>query len=215
METDRSTSGHYVRMSDGLPDPTDVTLSSYEGGVQAYCAASPTSVAPAVAALLDAVVAKVPGGCVLELGSGPGREAEYLEQRGLTVDRTDACLGFVERLQHAGHSARVLDVRGGELGGPVDAVLANAVLLHLDRGELERALRACHAVTRAGGALALTLKEGDGEAWSAAKIGAPRWFVYWRPRPLREILLRTGWQVIHLDRVQGRYEPWLHVLCQR
>ena len=26
----------------------------------------------------------------------------------------------------------------------------------------------------------VTLKEGDGEAWSAAKLGQPRWFVYWR-----------------------------------
>ncbi len=196
-------------------DPTDVTLAAYEKTVEAYCAAAPAGVDPALAALLDAVVTTVPGGCVLELGSGPGREAEYLEQRGLTVDRTDACLGFVERLRQGGHAARALDVRSGDLGGPFDAVLANAVLLHLDRGEMERALRACHAATRASGVLALTVKDGDGEGWSTAKIGEPRWFVYWRPQPLRELLARTGWQLLQLEQVQGRTEPWLHVLCQR
>jgi hypothetical protein len=40
------------------------------------------------------------------------------------------------------------------------------------------ALRACHAATRPDGVLVLTLKEGDGEAWSDAKLGMPRWFVY-------------------------------------
>jgi trans-aconitate methyltransferase len=192
-----------------------VTLATYEAGVERYLAASPTAVAAAVAELLDALVEHVPRGRVLELGSGPGREAEYLEQRGLTVDRTDATLAFVERLRRAGHEARLLDVRSGALGGPYDALLANAVLLHVARDEMELALRACHAATRAGGMLALTLKEGDGEAWSDAKLGAPRWFVYWRPQPLRDALERAGWKVVRLEQVQGRVEPWLNALCRR
>jgi SAM-dependent methyltransferase len=201
-----------------VTDPTDVTLAAYESGVEAYCAASSPTVAPAVAGLLDAIADHVPGGRVLELGSGPGLEADYLEQRGLTVDRTDASPAFVERLRRAGHSARLLDVRSGELGelgGPFDAVLAHAVLLHLARDDMEQALRACLAATRAGGVLAFTVKEGDGEDWSDAKLDAPRWFVYWRPQPLRELLERTGWNVIRLEQVQGRHEPWLQALCRR
>lgn len=199
----------------GVAGPTDVTLATYEAGIEAYVAGSPIAVGPVVAELLDALVENLPGGHVLELGSGPGREAEYLEQRGLTVDRTDATLAFVERLRHAGHEARLLDVRSGALGGPYDAMLANAVLLHLARDDMELALEACHAATRAGGMLALTLKEGDGEAWSDAKLGAPRWFVYWRPQPLRDALERAGWTVVRLEQVQGRVEPWLRVLCRR
>ena len=198
-----------------MADPTDATLATYERGAETYCAASPQTVAPAVAALLDALVEAVPGGRVLELGSGPGREAAYLERSGMTVDRTDATPAFVDRLQRAGHAARLLDVRSGELGGPFDAVLANAVLLHLDRTDMEQALRSCLAATRPGGLLALTLKEGDGEGWSDAKLDAPRWFVYWRPQHLREVLERTGWRVLRLEQVEGRDEPWLHALCRR
>ena len=198
-----------------VTDPTDVTLASYEEGVEAYCARSPVTVVPAVASLLEAVIQRVPGGSVLELGSGPGREAAYLEGRGLTVERTDACLAFVDQPRGQGHAARVLDVRTGALGGPFDAVLANAVLLHLARDDFRRAVAACHAATREGGLLALTLKEGDGEAWSTAKLDAPRWFVYWRTGDLRDVLENVGWQILQVDRVTGRYEPWLHALCQR
>jgi SAM-dependent methyltransferase len=198
-----------------VTDPTNVTLAAYESGVEAYCAASPSTVAPAVAGLLDAIAALVPGGRVLELGTGPGLEADYLEQRGLTVDRTDATRAFVDRLRRAGHPARLLDVRSGELGGPFDAVLAHAVLLHLARNDMEQALRACLVATKAGGVLALTVKEGDGEDWSDTKLDTPRWFVYWRPRPLRELLERTGWNVIRLERVHGRHDAWLQALCSR
>lgn len=198
-----------------MTSPTDKTLAAYQDGVDAYFAGTPAGVAKAVTVLLDEVVAHVPGGKVLELGSGPGREALYLEQRGLRVDRTDATPAFVGRLQQAGHQARVLDVRSDDLGGPFDAVLANAVLLHLDRDDFGHAPRVCHAASRPGGVFALTLKEGDGEAWSDAKLGQPRWFVYWREPALRKALIDAGWTVNQVTRVQGRLEPWVHALCHR
>jgi len=67
-----------------------------------------------------------------------------------------------------------------DFGGPYDAVLADAVLLHVTREQFVDVLqRARHAVA-SGGVLAITLKEGDGEAWTEAKLGRPRHFTYWR-----------------------------------
>ena len=197
-------------------DPTDETLRVYEQRADCYSTASAPTVRADVASLLDAVLARLRlGSWVLEVGSGPGREAAYLEENGLVVDRTDATVAFVERLRARGHNARPLDVRDGDLGGPYDAVLANAVLLHLDRTQARLALDACLRAVRPGGFLALTLKDGDGESWSDAKLGAPRWFVYWRENALRDLLSDVGWRVLDLQKVQGRTEPWLHVLCER
>ena len=73
-----------------VADPTDVTLETYQDCVDVYCATSIGTVTPAIGALLDEVIQRVPAGRVLELGSGPGIEALYLEQHGLWVERTDA-----------------------------------------------------------------------------------------------------------------------------
>jgi len=184
---------------------TDETLRAYEQRADRYFDASAPAVSAEVAGLLDAVVARLrPGSHVLEVGTGPGREAAYLEERGLHVDRTDATAAFVERLRANGHDARLLDVRDGNLGGPYDAVLANAVLLHLDRTQARLAVEACRQAVRPGGLFALTLKDGDGESWSDAKLGAPRWFVYWREEALRAQLSDAGWRVLDLRQVSGR-----------
>lgn len=195
-------------------DPTDVTIASYDANVDRYVATAPGQVTDQVAALLRELAARVPGGRVLELGSGPGREADYLEQLGVHVDRTDATAAFVDALRARGHDARLLDARG-DLGGPYDAIFANAVLLHLDRDDLETVARSCYDAVRPGGLIAATFKEGDGEAWSEAKLEAPRWFVYWREQPLRELFERAGWQVERIDHIAGRTEPWLHPVCRR
>lgn len=153
-------------------------------------------------------------GTVLELGSGPGWDATYLETRGPRVIRTDAVSAFVEPLRSDGHEARLLDVRVDDFGGPYDAVLADAVLLHLSRDEFVDVLRcARHAVVNRG-VLAFTLKEGDGEAWSRAKLGLPRHFTYWREPAVQTALRATGWQILSLSHVARRRKPWLFVIAR-
>jgi SAM-dependent methyltransferase len=191
----------------------DVTLASYDAAVHVYLAHA-YAPGPAVAAHLDRLAGLVGDGTVLELGSGPGEDARYLEGRGVRVVRTDGAPAFVARLEALGHEARLLDVRTGDLGGPYDAVLADAVLLHLQRAELADLLVRTRRAVRAGGWLAATLKEGDGEGWSTAKLGLPRFFTYWRAPALRTALEAAGWQVVSLEHVEGRTEPWLFVLAR-
>ena len=197
-----------------VPDPGDVTIATYQARAQRYAeqTANPSA---ALIEFHDRFAALVGTGArVLELGSGPGHGASYLESRGVQVDRTDATPAFVEMLRASGHAARLLDARFDELGGPYDAILADAVLLHLGRDQLEQLLvRARHAVTT-NGVLAATLKEGDGAAWSNARLGRLRHFTYWREPALRELLTRTGWTVISLDHVQGAVDPWLYLLAR-
>lgn len=191
----------------------DVTLGSYNAAADIYREHS-TPPGPAVAAYLDQVAHLVGAGTVLELGSGPGWDASYLEARGLHVVRTDGATAFVEMLLAEGHPARLLDVRSDDLGGPYDAVLAGAVLLHLTRDEFVDVLRRAHQAVRTGGFLAATLKEGDGEAWTQAKLGLPRHFTYWRRAAVRAAVEATGWQVVSIDHVAGRLEPWLFLIAR-
>lgn len=196
-----------------VPAPGDVTLATYEAAAQRYRERTAPPGAGLVS-FLDRLAELVGAGDVLELGSGPGREAGYLEGRGLRVKRTDATRAFVDMMRADGHEARLLDARTGDLGGPYDAVLAHAMLLHLTRQEFHEVLVRIRRAVVGGGVLAFTVKEGDGECWSEAKLDLPRFFTFWREAAARTALDESGWAVLSIDHVAGRYEPWLYVLAR-
>jgi SAM-dependent methyltransferase len=193
-------------------DPSDVTLETYEAVAADYAARHAGS-CPPFTALLDTLVELVGDGCVLELGSGPGRDADYLEGKGLRVIRTDGAASFVEMMRREGHAAHQLDLRTDAFGGPHDAVLADAVLLHLTEDQLEVVLRRLRAAVRDGGLLAFTVKKGARADWSTDRFGRPRYFVYWQERALREVLARAGWAVRSLEHSTGPAEDWLQVIA--
>lgn len=151
---------------------------------------------------------------VLEIGSGPGVDADRLEALGFTVRRTDATRAFVDLQRADGHQIDVLDVRTDDLGGPYDVVFAHAVLLHIDRAELTAVLARLRTAVRPGGLLAITLKEGDGEGWSSHKVELPRHFTYWRLEPLRDALVGAGWVPVVHQRTAATYGPWLRSLSR-
>ncbi|MFC9982865.1 class I SAM-dependent DNA methyltransferase [Gordonia sp. NPDC127522] len=191
----------------------DITLASYQARADRYAERTP-ALGPHLSAYLDSLTALLPAGAtVLEVGSGPGRAATYLESTHLGVQRTDATPAFVEMMHADGHDANVLDIRTDDLGGPYDAILATAVLLHLTRSEFETFLHRAHAAITPGGLLAFTVKEGDGSQWSTEKIDLPRRFTYWRERDLRTLMARTGWASLSVSQVRMN-ELWIFVIAR-
>jgi len=71
-----------------MTDPHADTIAAYQAAAATY-AAGTTAVPESVARDLDDFAGRVAGGRVLEIGSGPGRDARELEARGLVVRRTD------------------------------------------------------------------------------------------------------------------------------
>ena len=203
-------------MSD--PDPRETnarTLAAYEAAAERYARAQFPTPPEGVIGFIDSVAARLPAGAaVLEIGSATGQDAELLEQRGLRVRRSDATLAFVRSLRARGLQAEHLNVLTGELGGPWEAVYANAVFLHLSGQELARVLARTAAAVIPGGLLAFTLKEGDGTAWSSHKLGLPRHFTYWREEPLRALIAASPWKLEHLGRETGRKDDWLQCICR-
>lgn len=199
-----------------VPDlPSYLTaLAAYEQGAELYLERSPASSSAATQQWLTRVVDLLPPGAeVLELGSGPGHDAAFLEARGPKVLRTDGAVAFVDRLRAQGHRAEVLDVVTDPLPGRMDAVLACAVLLHLSPDELGGLLTRVAGAVGPRGLLAFTVKEGDHSGWSTAKLDAPRWFTYWREPALRALLDTRSWVVVDIEPTRAR-EDWLHVIAR-
>jgi SAM-dependent methyltransferase len=165
---------------------------------------------------LDRVAAALaPGAEVLEIGSGTGADARYLLAHGLAVQPSDAASSFVAAMRGAGLPARRLDVLTDDLGGPWDAVVAFAVLLHLTPAELDRVLDRVREAVRPEGVLALSVKEGDGGGWSDHRLGLPRYFTYWRVEPLTRRMAAHGWRVEHVEEQAGQRDHWILVIARR
>jgi SAM-dependent methyltransferase len=195
-------------------DDGDATIRAYEARADRYLAAH-GELAPDLAAWQDRFVELVGvGGTVLELGSGPGTDADRLEALGLRILRSDATRAFADRLRGLGHEVLDLDVRRDPLPSPLDGAFANAVLLHLDRDELAAALLRLRAALVPEGILACTVKEGDGEEWHDRKLGLPRHFTYWRELPLRDALETAGFAIESIEHRRGVTDDWLQVLAR-
>jgi SAM-dependent methyltransferase len=199
-----------------MTDPRSDTIAAYQADAARYADGAVT-VSSSMTQDLDEFARLLGGsGRVLEIGSGPGRDARELEARGLTVRRTDVTPAFVDLMRAEGFEADVLDPLTDDLDGPYDGVWANAVLLHLSRAELPVVLERLHAATVPGGTLYASVKEGDGEAWSThGHVAAPRHFTFWREEPLREVVARAGWRVATVRHTAGSRDDWLDLYAER
>ena len=203
------------------PDPRRATVAAYDASAGAYAVANPV-VPDSVREAVAAFARRLPEGArVLEIGSGGGRDAALLDALGVRVRRTDVTPGFVTVLREQGHQAEVLDPLTDDLAdpaGPYDGVWANASLLHVARPDLVTVLDRLRVVTRPGGVLRFSVKEGDGEGWSThGSVAAARHFTYWRAGPLREVVAAAGWTAVEVeDGIAGkRQESWLEVTAVR
>ncbi len=189
------------------------TVASYDAHVQEYIDGTPHVVSGDIKEWIDQNLAHLAKTAkIIEFGSAFGRDADYIEGQGFTVERSDATPAFVEYLKRRGHTARVLDVRSDTIGTGFDMVFANAVLLHLNRDETKQTIKRVFAALAPSGRFVFSLKLGDGEEWSGDKLGAPRYFCYWQPDAIEKVLHEAGFEQVQSnasDDYQGRALKWL------
>ena len=149
-------------------------------------------------------------GQILEVGSGAGYDADFLESLGVKVRRTDATKRFLELQAARGKHGEFLDLITDDLGGPYDAVLALCVLIHVPREQTDQVLAKIAASLRPGGAFLVSMRIGDGE-----KSGDYH-TVYWRRDDFAARLENAGLVLVGDEFNVGRdREEWTTFLAVR
>ncbi len=173
----------------------NVTVQSYDDNIRAYIDGSPQVVEGNIKEWIDEQFSQVPQDAkILEIGSGTGKDATYIESKGFTVQRTDASQGFINLLKSQGEDASLLNVLTDAINGKYDVVFADAVFLHFTEDQLRSVIKKVNDVLSAGGQLLFTLKEGDGEEVTDRKLGGNRYFKYWREADIKELLNDAGFK---------------------
>ena len=193
------------------------TLQSYEARSNEYISGTPHVISEAVSGWLDRALTGIRlDGKVLEIGAAFSREADYVESRGYSVQRTDATHAFVRLLNEQGHAAYFLNAITDDLGGPWNLIYANCVFLHFNKEELEQVLIKTLAALKPQAVLAFSMKRGEGSEWSNEKVGAPRFFQYYDQQTLNQILVSVGFDIIDVrDGVTGGDSNKIYVIAQK
>jgi SAM-dependent methyltransferase len=174
-----------------------ITLKAYEETVQKYADMSPTIVAGDVKKFIDELLTgkTFRPKNVFEIGSGTGRDADYMESLGVNVIRTDAVKGFIDYQSLRGKSVWKLDILENAIPGFYEAIFANGVFLHFTEEQFSIALQKVWDALVPGGYFAFSMKLGNGEKYSSHKIGVPRYFKYWEEYALVKIIQKQGFLI--------------------
>lgn len=192
------------------------TIQAYEGHVQEYVDGTYQGIEGDMKVWMDEFLASLsPESRILEIGSAFGRDAAYLQSKGFTVECSDGTQSFVDLLQEKGFNARKLDLINDAIDGTYDLIMANAVLLHFTREQTADVLKKVHASLKEGGMFAFTVKLGDGEEWNDAKLGVPRYFCYWQPEQLAEVVKNAGYDNVDVQQGTTKNFQWLQVIARK
>lgn len=179
------------------PDPDDVvraTRSWYDDMADRY--AERTSDYRSFPGLQDEVarftesLASVPG-CILDLGCGAGRDADYFARHGRRVVAADLSIAMLRRtrtsLRGSGPSHCVqLDLRRLPFAADSFAgVWVCASLVHVPPSAIPGCLGEAHRTVKPGGRIAISMKTGTRTGWMASGyLPGERWFTLLNPERL-------------------------------
>lgn len=202
--------GHRWRFMVASMSNTQRTVDSYELSAREYDALCVNDPPPGIAAVLRRFAEVLPlPAIVLEVGSGPGRDADFLETLGVRVRRTDATQAFLDIQAERGRQGDLLNVETDELGGPYDGFLGMCVLIHIGREQTDAVLARILRALKPGGALLISMRVGDHEEIDRCHT------IYWTRDAYAERLHRAGFTLLwDTHFVDSANDPWT-IYCAR
>ena len=192
------------------------TIASYDECALEYAQSTKPSPGSNDHSALSRFLEVVPAhGLVLEVGSGPGWDADWLESQGVPVRRTDASMSFIEIQAARGATAELLDVVTDNLGGPHAGVIARYVFQHIERSRLPSVLAKVSTAIVEGGAFLFSLRQGHNELIELGSGSRTYYIAEWTKRELDEILGGLGFREYWSESSEDADGKWLTILTRK
>lgn len=155
---------------------------------------------------------------LLEIGSGYGRDAIYIRSLGYNLQVSDAVDSFVERLRRDNFTPINFNLITDKFTQKWNYILANAVLVHFPKPEVQKSLQKIYQALEPGGIFAFSLKQraGGGEDWKTDIAGEKRYFSYWDIGEAEKLIKSTtNFEIIFTKQVGGICACWLDLILKK
>lgn len=168
---------------------------------------------------IDAFAKETPGKHVLDLGSGSGRDARLLRDRGLEVvcaDGSKSMIALTTKLGFESHLCDFLDLPFEN--DSFDGVWAYTSLIHIPREEAAVVLRTVHALLKPGGTFVFGAIQGESDAKMVAHAimpGVERYFRFYQPDELETLVTSCGFKLITQSAYTPHHKTYIQQLYRR
>lgn len=156
-------------------------------------------------------------GKVLDIGSGPGRDALILEKYGLRIICADASTEMVKLSRKRGLESVRADFNALPFpDGSFDGIWSYTSLLHVRKQKIGKALAEVKRALTPRGTFGLGLIEGKGEGErTSSHINEPRWFSYYTKEEAETLLALHGFEVAYFGQITPGNRNYLHFIAKK
>ncbi|TSC74979.1 MAG: methyltransferase type 11 [Parcubacteria group bacterium Gr01-1014_30] len=164
------------------------------------------------------------GGRVLDIGCATGRDSKRFLQKGFKVVGIDLVDSFLREARSDMPQAKFIKMDLFNLNFPsnyFDAVWANAVLLHIKKKDIPKALKGFYKILKSKGKLHIRVKQGKGARYKAERlsVGEKRLFVYFSSSELERLVKKAGFSIIITrifpDELRRKDVKWISLWAEK
>ena len=164
------------------------------------------------------------GARILEVGCAGARDTKIFCEHGLEVTGIDLENKFLQFCRKRVSGAKfvkmnVLDLRFKD--NYFDAIWAFAVLLHLEKKDLPKALNNCRHKLKPGGKIFIAVKRGRGEEYISEKLSEDkkRFYSFYLKYELEQYLKNSNFRILSsqvvVDELARSSTQWLYVIAEK
>lgn len=157
------------------------------------------------------------GVSVLDIGSGPGRDALIFQTAGKVLTCLDASQAMINICKARGLNALLGDFNHLPFDdASFDGAWAYTSLLHVPKAEIDQPLREIHRILKPNRILGIGMIEGDWEGYrESSGVSLPRWFSYYQKDELVNIIARHGFSLIHSETFKPGTKTYLNLIFRK
>jgi ubiquinone/menaquinone biosynthesis C-methylase UbiE len=172
---------------------------------------------PEIGSHADYFMGNIEGEDILDIGCGPGKDAEYFVRNGFQVtgiDLSDELLCIAKK-KVPGANFIKMDMREADFPhNSFDGVWMSASFLHIPKDDAQKVLSVVQTVLRPGGIMFLNVEKGTQEKFlvKAEYNNMPRYISFYSVKELEELVSDSGFKILKTVVDEDRY-GWIHLFA--